>query len=114
MPGLLLYATLPQITRAITQRRKVRFSYEKRTVIAEPHLLGTHPRTGAYLMLGWTGDPVPEWTFFRYSLMRGFEVTDESFNASREGCDPPTRRLGGIIASTGLTNRVVVGGRQVC
>jgi len=90
------------ISRAIAERQVVEFHYERERVKAEPYLLGTHRRTGAYLLLAYVTGPEPEgqggWRRFRYSLIRDFVQSGVQFAVIREGVSPELRRgLGGVI-----------------
>lgn len=97
---ILSYASLGDVRRSIRLRRKVRFIYRKREVMAEPHLFGHFRKTRAFVLCAWKLHPEEGWEYFRLAEMRDFEVLPEDFSASRPGfnpCDPKIALIDTIV-----------------
>ena len=85
---VLSYASLDDVRRCITQRRKMRFIYRKEEVIAEPHLFGHFRKTRAFVLCAWKVKPAEGWGYFRLAEMRDLDVLLESFGGARLGFNP--------------------------
>jgi hypothetical protein len=73
------------ITLAINERRTVKFIYQGRDRIVDPHVFGVNSRNEE-VILGWqtagssskTGD-LPNWRMFITRKIYGFQITNDNF-----------------------------------
>lgn len=65
--------SLGDIRAAIIKSRRVSFTYQKAKVVADFYLLGQARKTGAYIIIAWTLEPMEEWTLLRYSFIKDLE-----------------------------------------
>ncbi|QJE95994.1 hypothetical protein [Luteolibacter luteus] len=68
---------------AIRHERVIRFTYEGRNYVVEPHELGRNPVTGTYEFTAWVRSGpygmLPTWKTFHYWKVRGLEVMPDKF-----------------------------------
>ena len=100
------YASLPELVAAIDSRRVISFTHKTREVKAEPHMIGQHKTTGAFILVAWVLGPDAGWEKFRFCEIRGLEVGSEVFEEVRDGFDPRDRYFGGTVACVSQRRRV--------
>lgn len=73
------YASLSDIRRAIQLHRVITFQSHGLQYEVEPHLLGIATRGEGFLVLGWVKGQDDGWKSFRFAMIRGMEITLETF-----------------------------------
>jgi hypothetical protein len=83
-----LIAVDQRIVTAIEERRLIRFSYDGRSRIAEPHDYGVRNGAAQLLVYQIGGESrsggLPQWRLVKLSGVSGVELLDERFAGSRD------------------------------
>ena len=84
---------LDVIRNVIRQRKRVKFTYERKTpVVADIYLLGNAWRSDAYIVLAWCTEPGWGWKLLRYAEIRNFETVG-TIDCVREDFDPVRKQI---------------------
>ena len=88
MNGVLVDLELHQLLyRAIQNKQLIRFVYENKERIVEPHDYGIQKNVARLLswqVAGRSSGPIPGWRWFDVAKVRGLETLNKSFPGNRE------------------------------